>query len=634
MTISVAQGSIPGIAVQVSPTNPTVVASGRQQFTATVVGTSNVAVNWSTTAGTISSNGLFTAPAVSTVTTAIVTATSVAFPSSSGSASLTITPAVPAPPTAPAITTTTIPNATAGFSYLAALAARGGAPPYRWSIASGSLPSGIQLSNTTGTISGLTSVSGSFSFNAQITDTLGQSAQQNFSLTVRSSGGNCGPPTYNCSRSDLAPAPAPTPPNVGNLTGAGSCFNDPDFGSKVCRLTDNVTAGCGSTCIAGDGGSGDTNPFNLDSTKLLYGNVGGTTFPMNFDPATMAATRMYGTWSLNNFSGTWSHLDKDILYGITARGGAYISYDTSSPTIPTPTTVADFKTPGCLGTGFTVTWNTDGGVSYDGLTFSSGFSNSGGQGGAGALYVGVITQYGCQVLNTSTGVITSNGAMPSGTVANWAVMTDADGFTLHNVKMARSGIYITISPTDSSCVPCQGNEFFWQVGTVNVTKSRRGAHFTNGYTHFVNGSGSQQGNFNTRLFSTTAVQTPIIPSIPAGIVSVFDTHLGWANVDPGDTNPFCWTSYTTNVPVPQVAWYNEVACTDPNSGQTYRFAHTFITAKSHRFNDLQAIGAVSQDGRFFMWSSDWMGTLGSESGASTCTVGVNCRGDVFVVELQ
>ena len=32
--------------------------------------------------------------------------------------------------------------------------------------------------------------------------------------------------------------------------------------------------------------------------------------------------------------------------------------------------------------------------------------------------------------------------------------------------------------------------------------------------------------------------------------------------------------------------------------------------------------------------SDWMGNLGSESGAATCTIGTDCRGDVFVVELK
>ena len=454
-----------------------------------------------------------------------------------------------------------------------------------------------------------------------------------FSLVVLSSGSNCGPPTYNCSRTDLAPAPTPAPPNAGNLTGAGTCFNDPDFGSRVCRITD--AAFSSQTNVIGMGGSGDTNPFNLDSTKIALGNTGGNQIMVNFNPTTMAVSKMYGGWSISD-NVTWSHNNKDVFYGIKQTGGAYLRYDTSGPSIPTPTIAADFKVAGCLGTGFTVTWTTAGGVSNDETIFSAGFSNNGGQGGVGALYVATITPNGCQVLDTSTGVITSSGNLPSGIVPNWATLTDANGFTIHNVKMAKNGSFVSITPTLSSCSNCANSIFFWQIGTTNVAKStvNQGGHFTEGYNHWINNN--VNGNFKNRLFTSPNSPTTVIPStlVPTGIVPVFDTHAGWNNVDTSDSYPFCWTSYTTNVPVPNVAWYNEVLCTSPASGTTWRFAHTFTTARSHRFNDKVAIGAISQDGRFYAWSSDWMGTLGSESGASTCTVGVDCRGDVFVVELQ
>ena len=83
-----------------------------------------------------------------------------------------------------------------------------------------------------------------------------------------------------------------------------------------------------------------------------------------------------------------------------------------------------------------------------------------------------------------------------------------------------------------------------------------------------------------------------------------------------------------------VPWYNEILGISPLDGTVWRFAHTYITTTSHRFSAKYAIGAVSQDGRFFAFSSDWMGTLGSESGSAGCTVSKDCRGDVFVVELK
>src|SRR5207244_12898072 len=59
------------VSVAISPTSATVGAGGTQQFTATVTNTNNTAVTWQVNgvpggnaAGTISSAGLYTAPAV------------------------------------------------------------------------------------------------------------------------------------------------------------------------------------------------------------------------------------------------------------------------------------------------------------------------------------------------------------------------------------------------------------------------------------------------------------------------------------------------------------------------------------------------------------------------------------------
>jgi len=74
------------IAVSLSPTSASLQASGQQQFTAYVSGTSNTAVNWSASGGTITSGGLYTAP--STAGTYTVKAVSAADPTKSASASV------------------------------------------------------------------------------------------------------------------------------------------------------------------------------------------------------------------------------------------------------------------------------------------------------------------------------------------------------------------------------------------------------------------------------------------------------------------------------------------------------------------------------------------------------------------
>jgi len=86
------------ITVAVTPVSASVAVNAQQQFTAKVTGTSNAAVTWSVAGGaangTISSSGLYTAPAsIPNPAQVTVTATSQASSSHSGSATVTVTTA-------------------------------------------------------------------------------------------------------------------------------------------------------------------------------------------------------------------------------------------------------------------------------------------------------------------------------------------------------------------------------------------------------------------------------------------------------------------------------------------------------------------------------------------------------------
>lgn len=68
------------------------------------------------------------------------------------------------------ITGSISPTATDGVFYSSTAQATGGTPPYTWSISAGSLPPGLSLAATTGTISGTPTQDGQYSFTLKATD--------------------------------------------------------------------------------------------------------------------------------------------------------------------------------------------------------------------------------------------------------------------------------------------------------------------------------------------------------------------------------------------------------------------------------------------------------------------------------
>jgi len=161
-------GSAPTLnSISLTPSNPTLSAGATQQFNATGSysdgSTQNVTgqAQWNSSkpaVATIGAGGLATAIAPG------VTSVSASLSGVNSSTQLT----VQASPLA--ITTTALPGGAVNVAYSATLAATGGLPPYGWSLASGSLPGGLALSSTTGIISGVPTVTGTFAATVQVRD--------------------------------------------------------------------------------------------------------------------------------------------------------------------------------------------------------------------------------------------------------------------------------------------------------------------------------------------------------------------------------------------------------------------------------------------------------------------------------
>jgi len=115
------------ISVTVSPTSASLSAGQSQPFTSTVSGSSNTSVTWSLSpaVGTVTTGGLYTAPAsISATQTIMLTATSVADATKSATATITLNTTPPPPPptqgngsVARGATTTSVSNVIENTSY-------------------------------------------------------------------------------------------------------------------------------------------------------------------------------------------------------------------------------------------------------------------------------------------------------------------------------------------------------------------------------------------------------------------------------------------------------------------------------------------------------------------------------------
>jgi hypothetical protein len=171
--------------IAVTPANPTIVAGGTQQFTATGTysdgSTQNVTIQatWSsskTTVATINGSALATAVSAGTATISAVLS------GVTGSTTMTVQ-AVPL-----AITTALLPTGTVSLAYSAPLTASGGTLPYTWSLASGGLPAGLTLNASSGSITGTPTAAGTSNFTAKVTDAGSpvQTATKALTVTVAS----------------------------------------------------------------------------------------------------------------------------------------------------------------------------------------------------------------------------------------------------------------------------------------------------------------------------------------------------------------------------------------------------------------------------------------------------------------
>jgi carbohydrate binding protein with CBM6 domain/putative Ig domain-containing protein len=144
--------------------------------------------SWSLTSGSLPAGlSLVSDGTISGTPTAVGSSTFTVQATDSGTPAVTATQqlTLTVDPAALAVSTSSLPDGTAGSAYSQDLSASGGTSPYSWSVTSGSLPAGLSLASD-GTISGTPASAGASSFTVQATDSgsPAQTATQQLTLTV------------------------------------------------------------------------------------------------------------------------------------------------------------------------------------------------------------------------------------------------------------------------------------------------------------------------------------------------------------------------------------------------------------------------------------------------------------------
>jgi len=430
-------------------------------------------------------------------------------------------------------------------------------------------------------------------------------------------GSACGPQQY-CARTDRRVEPYPDkPPAIGP---SGSIISDPTFGSRIVRVTDERSDPIQAGRPLFTPASAEQNSWNKDSTMFYIDTSGGSFLLYDFDPATMTARPASTPKRDLGGEPEFSFQQASILYGMSRRDRVIEQYDASTGR------AAEINDPSkCvkLGSGDSGYLT---GVSADDNRFTAVLGPQ--QDKNYMIYVYDRTQ-GCRWYNTQTGEIGGQWG-PKGTISA------PDRFLLHNARMAKSGkfVYMTRGGTGSI-----GHGWVvWEVDSMNIGVCTQGCsgHHVTGYSHIIGPSGALHPlDLWIRPLNNLEAHNPLIEGLEPAKGFWFDSHFSWNNATPDDSTPVCFSSYRPNNPdTPGAAplatgpWQNEIDCaaTDGKASKVWRFAHTYSTARNGFWSTPR--GNVSQDGRFFMFTSDWEDQLGKKPN------GNQYRTDVFIVELK
>lgn len=394
----------------------------------------------------------------------------------------------------PAITTTSLPNGTTGGAYAAALAVTGGTPPYsNWTVGAGSLPPGLKLDASSGTLSGMPTASGIFTFFVTVADSAGGiSPAAPFTITtslptVITAATDLPPGVVGASYSYTLTPSGGTPPYSNWTLAAGTLpqglFLDPTSGSITGTP---IAVGAYSFKVTVQDSTGVTSP--PDSLTIVAGVAivtnslpkGTLTAAYTAQLAALGGVPPYGAWTVSSGvlpPGLSLASTTGALTGTPSTPGSYSFSITTTDTAgtlspPQPFTVVIAQVPvvvtgalmaGLPGVPYTATLTAKGGSAPLVWAVSSG-----------TLPAGLS-------LSPGMGIISGTPQSAAGTTFNFTVQaTDSAGvvsapqplsiaITLANLTVAPASLDFSATPGDILQPPVQSVSIFSVSAPVTFT---------------------------------------------------------------------------------------------------------------------------------------------------------------------
>jgi hypothetical protein len=436
---------------------------------------------------------------------------------------------------------------------------------------------------------------------------------------------------------------------------AGTTTTDPDFGTKVMRVTQSGSCSAASGhSFASNEGTGWSRTINSNDTAMLLNLDNGDWY---VQPVTLSSSGM----SLNGscvevvppLTGTEINFyatNPSLVYGLDSDGAHFDSYKWSTATKTQVFDVAtiDGFTPATL---FLATC--DGNDSW--CATSSDTQNNGTQ----ATFYNIKTK-ATEVVNIANATVQIGSASP--VAMDNATSSLLAGCGIHEIIPGLDGAWwtITLDRCTSTSLPHDFDNLFWQLGTHHVTyihdTNEVGGHEAMGVgATYTAAPGSPPGCTPYSNYWTVLWNLANLGDNPGNWVGAFtcssiwgsdDNHFSWLNnYDDIDANSYpilsLTTAATTNTGAPyewELDMLNMASAnatrklgvyrTWPSSETVWRIAHTYndpvnsqCAAQGYQSPN------ISSDGKYISFTSDWLGGTGTGG----CTN--SRRTDVFVARL-